>query len=241
MTLAAKLVKVMAAIDKIDKSGHNDAQGYDYLEATEVNRVVRNELVKLNVLFLPDLEYINTRVIERPNKSPLILVDIQGRGRFIDGDDGAELSFGVVGAGGDFGGDKGVYKAITGLTKAAMRSAFLIPDKSDPEVPVVEPDVLSVAEAQPVAQADPAAMATDTQRRHLRASVREAFARVRNIDESMPDAQYNAAFKAYVTLTTGKTSSKDLTVADYNRALARLAEDEWVAEFAEATYPEPEA
>jgi hypothetical protein len=54
----------------------------------------------------------------------------------------------------------------------------------------------------------------------------------------MPDAQYNAAFKAYVTLTCGKTSSKELTVADYNRCLARLSEDEWVAEFAEATYPE---
>ena len=140
--LAQKIIHVMAAIDFVEKKGRNEAQKYDYQRAVDVTREVRREFIKRGILLITSITEMNMTQIPRDRGSPNILVDI--RGKFIVTDGREIIEFEGAGMGQDVG-DKGIYKAITGMLKYGLRALLLLPDeRDDPEV--TRPD--EVAETQ---------------------------------------------------------------------------------------------
>lgn len=131
-SLVDKLVLVMAAIDAVEKKGTNEAQKYSYQRATDVTKEVRREFIKHGLVFVTDIKTVETLPIPRDRGAPNMLVTITGSFRITDGVD--TISFDGAGMGQDVG-DKGIYKAITGMLKYGLRTLLLLPDeKDDPEV-----------------------------------------------------------------------------------------------------------
>lgn len=131
-TLATKLTKVMEAISHIPKSGYNEAQRYNYVTDADVLDTIRRELVKQDVAIIAGVTDINTVPFTTAKGSPQFLVTIKGHIRFVDGLSGEMLVAEGVGQGSDSM-DKGVYKAITGMTKYILLKTFLVPTGDDPE------------------------------------------------------------------------------------------------------------
>lgn len=217
MTLAAKLAQVIGATSAVEKKGDNEGQRYKYQRAADVANEVRGHLAKLGVAFLLSIDSKDLQILPRGDgKAPLFFFTVQGTARFIDGETGEEYLFGVAGTGEDYGGGKGLYKAITGALKYALRTAFLIPDiADDPEVD--DPDgatppgaSITVIGATALGTETADKLANDRQKAHLRATARE-----KGLD--------GGAFKAFVFAVAGKATSKDLTVADYEHLIAFLS------------------
>jgi hypothetical protein len=145
--LAAKLVDVMSAVGTIEKKGRNEHFGYDFVQEEDVSDAVRKELVKRNVMFLPDVT-----AHERTGNLTTLTVKCF----FIDGDTGEHYEFTVIGYGQDTQ-DKGANKALTAAVKYALLKAFLISSGEDPDKS--GPQVESATTARPAAQRPPAAPA----------------------------------------------------------------------------------
>ncbi len=260
--IAARLALAVDMIDGIDKKGRNEAQGYDFLRAVDVTRAVREVLVNVGVYAAVSIDRQTTTIIPRDTKPPLILSDVEGAITFHNtATPGESITIRAAGQGADYGGDKATPKAITSLIKYALRSAFLIPDETtDPENDSAEHPPVVSAEQPPLRTAErpvtgrtaappisarpphdqmidgparpvpprpePApALASDTMKAKLRVEARKV-----GLD--------GPAFKAFMVAVTGKASSKELTIGDIDRALAKLKDSELVAEFATATYGE---
>lgn len=225
--LREKMNLVVDKIDGIEKKGRNDAQSYDFIRAIDVAREVRAALVNVGIYAAVSIENQTTTVIPREGKPSLILSDILGNVTFYDTESSETIVIGCTGQGADFGGDKATPKAITSMIKYALRTAFLIPDeKADPEIPVVESTpgmpVRPPAPAAPTAAPLSHPLASDTLKAKLRAQ-----ARSKGLDGDN--------FKAYVLAVTGKQTSKDLTIADADKAIAKLEDADFVEMFATAT------
>jgi len=131
-TLAEKIVLVMDAIDAVEKMGRNEAQKYTYQRATDVTKEVRREFIKQGLVFVTDIKKVKLIQIPRDRGTPNIIVVVKGKFTITDGVD--TISFKGAGMGQDVG-DKGIYKAITGMLKYGLRTLLLLPDeKDDPEV-----------------------------------------------------------------------------------------------------------
>jgi len=131
-TLAEKIVLVMEAIDAVEKLGRNEAQKYAYQRATDVTKEVRREFIKQGLVFVTDIKKVKLIQIPRDRGTPNIIVVVKGKFTITDGVD--KISFKGAGMGQDVG-DKGIYKAITGMLKYGLRTLLLLPDeKDDPEV-----------------------------------------------------------------------------------------------------------
>ena len=132
LTLIEKISLVMEAIDAVEKKGRNEAQKYDYQRATDVTKEVRREFIKQGLVFVTSITDIETLPIPRDRGTPNMLVTIKGNFEISDGIEA--IKFSGVGMGQDVG-DKGVYKAITGMLKYGLRTLLLLPDeKDDPAV-----------------------------------------------------------------------------------------------------------
>ena len=130
--LAQKIVLVMDAIDAVEKLGRNEAQKYTYQRATDVTKEVRREFIKQGLVFVTDIKKVKLIQIPRDRGTPNIIVVVKGKFTITDGVD--KISFKGAGMGQDVG-DKGIYKAITGMLKYGLRTLLLLPDeKDDPEV-----------------------------------------------------------------------------------------------------------
>jgi hypothetical protein len=257
LNLFQRLLAVQADIDRVEKGGTNETQGYAFVRASDVASAVRKAMIAHGVYCSTSITSTqDVRVIDRPNKSPILYAELNGEMTFINVDDPKDqLTVGIAGHGMAYGEDKGIYKAITGAIKYGLRTAFLIPDDSDPEaekpaissgfisaLPLTRKDVglpfpdhagMSVDEVpligqKPVSRPETpklASMATDRQKALLRAKGREV-------------GLEGDAFKAFVAMTTGKTTSKDLEIGDVDRVLLKFADKELVEQFATATYGE---
>jgi hypothetical protein len=130
--LAKKLLKVLEAVENIEKSGRNTKQGYNFVRATDLMDKVRKEFVTHGIQ--PTMSSRATDRFESKANSGATIwyAGVETSYSFIDTDTGFELGpFTSVGWGQDTG-DKGIYKAITGAMKYALRGFFLVPDV-DPE------------------------------------------------------------------------------------------------------------
>jgi hypothetical protein len=130
-TLVSKLAEIVSEIDHVEKRGRNEFHKYDYVKAADLANVVRDKLAARKIVMISDV--LNSeRFIIPGDKGDQQAVLLTVQYTFHDGESAETLSFRVPGCGADKG-DKGVYKALTGSLKYALRNAFLIPDESDPE------------------------------------------------------------------------------------------------------------
>jgi ERF superfamily len=166
MNLREKLLQVYAAIDHVEKSGHNKAFNYDYVRAADVVRTVRSELLRLKVYAEINYDFVGdpyTIAREKSPSAPFSAVNVKCFVTFRDAES-EEISKGsAVGTGADTG-DKAAYKAMTGSLKYALKNACLAPDEADPEADesVDEPEDKPSARQQ--SRNDPAPSFRDAQR-----------------------------------------------------------------------------
>lgn len=127
-----KLVEVMACVDHVAKNGNNTSQNYRYAMAADVYAAVRGELAKRFVIPIPTV--LSADFHDKPTKSggSMTYCTAKVRYDFTDAESGEVMSAEVIGAGSDSG-DKSIYKAMTGATKACLVNTFLIPTGDDPE------------------------------------------------------------------------------------------------------------
>src|SRR5262249_2813909 len=93
--LAAKLVKVMAAISHIPKRGRNEFFQYDYATEADVADAVRKALVAEGVVLIPSIEDVRARdVLTRKNQKEVITT-VTMQCTFIDADSGGDFPLSV--------------------------------------------------------------------------------------------------------------------------------------------------
>lgn len=130
--LLDKLREVAEAIPFVQKRGTNEGQGYSFVQAVDVVRDIRAELLKRSIIVIPStIPGSLQHFTDTGGKSFVTTVDLLYR--FTDTTTGAEVDVPWTGAGADIGGDKGIYKAYTGGLKYALLSLFLLPTTDDPE------------------------------------------------------------------------------------------------------------
>jgi hypothetical protein len=132
--LIRKLAEVMAAVERVPKRGHNDFHRYDYATEADIVAVVRQELAKRQIMLIPQVNS-HERIELGNNKKgdpqhPVTLLHMTFT--FVDGETGETEQRTWMGSGQD-GGDKGLYKAMTGAAKYFLMKTFLMPTGDDPE------------------------------------------------------------------------------------------------------------
>ena len=133
-SLVWKLAEVMSVVERVPKRGRNDFHKYDYATEADIAQAIRQALAERHILLIPEVtKYLQQEL--GPNKKgeardPLTVLDMVFT--FRDGETGESLAQPWVGIGQD-GGDKGVYKAMTGAEKYFLLKTFLIPTGDDPE------------------------------------------------------------------------------------------------------------
>lgn len=149
-SLVRKLAEVMAAVDRIPKSGHNSFHNYDYAMEADITSAVRGELAKRQVMMIPSVT--KTEFIEGKNAKGNVerIYTVHATFTFHDGESGETLPFAMVGQGSDPS-DKGLFKSLTGLVKYAIMKAFLIPTGDDPEKEEAAPLPRPPAQQKPTA------------------------------------------------------------------------------------------
>lgn len=142
-TLLEKLLKITKAIDLIEKRGYNTFQNYKFVQATDVVREIRKQLIKNRVSLVPGATGVEHLPYQAAKGGAAFLTTLTLHYRFTDLDTSEIVEIPWVGVGADTGGDKGVYKAFTGGLKYMLLATFLIPTEEDPERDHgdVEPDV----------------------------------------------------------------------------------------------------
>lgn len=122
-SLVAKLVRVMANIERVEKNGRNDFHKYDYVTESDVMDAVRKHLIKENVFILSSVEM---------SQKDGDTVSVSMKHTLIDGDTGDKLEAKSLGIGQDKG-DKAANKAVTAACKYFLLKTFLIGTGDDPE------------------------------------------------------------------------------------------------------------
>lgn len=134
-TLIEKLVAVAQAVRYIEKGGSNSAQGYKFVGEAQVVEAVGPKLLEQGVLAYPRHRVTDIRSFDRQKEGkpapPMILTTIETTWVFTDGTD--DIRVVTVGQGSDTGGDKGIYKAMTGSKKYGLLQALMIATGDDPE------------------------------------------------------------------------------------------------------------
>ncbi len=128
--LVAKLIAVIGEIQLIPKRGQNTFNNYAYATAEDIIQAVRLPLSKHGLLVFSSLRDRTSETITTAQGKPAFRERITVRFVVTDGE--SELHFDVPGEGQDTG-DKGIYKALTGATKYALRSLLQLPIGDDPE------------------------------------------------------------------------------------------------------------
>ena len=132
-SLVGKLAEAFDAVGGVEKKGHNSAQNYDHVRATDVTKAVRHELFKRGVIMTADVEKTEWSDFQTNKGSRMTVCRLTVLYTLHDSDSAEKITFHGLGEAFDTG-DKAVYKAHTGALKYALRTLGLIPDeKDDPE------------------------------------------------------------------------------------------------------------
>ena len=129
LTLAEKLVEVAKELDAISKDKQHPH--YKYVSAEAFITAVRVPLMSQGIIIVPSTFRAEWLPQDSPNGKPGVAAHLHAGYTITDGEESIEAS--VVGEGWDGGGDKAVYKAMTGAHKYLLRILFNIPMKDDPE------------------------------------------------------------------------------------------------------------
>lgn len=209
LTVVDRLRLAAQSIGTVAKTGHNSAQGYDFVEAAEVTRQARKALLDNGLVMTPEAIMIERdELTETSTGKKQQLITLRVAWEITDGVN--VLPVVSVGQGTDSG-DKGAYKALTGAMKYAFIEALMLPTGDDPEkdeAPAPQQQTFGTVSSE---------AATDGMRR-------KAFAEAGKV------GLRDAAWKAFVLLHTGKTTTKELTASDIDTLLNKLADPQAVAD-----------
>lgn len=136
MPVIVKLAQIMGEMDRIAKNGYNKFHNYSYVQEADIVEAIRTKLAERSVMLIPS--------VTRVERTPLLRTDSNGKPKeslittmylrftFVDGESGDSYSADWTGDGED-GGDKGMYKALTGAEKYFLLKTFMISTGDDPE------------------------------------------------------------------------------------------------------------
>lgn len=131
--VAEKILAVMKDVGWVKKDGHNKAQNYDYVSEAGLVAEVRESMMKHGLIMVTNVTSCDPKESGTTAGGAIKwLTTITAECRFIDCESGESITTAMAGSGMDPG-DKGVFKAITGLTKYALMKTLLIPTGDDPE------------------------------------------------------------------------------------------------------------
>jgi hypothetical protein len=135
LSLKEKLHTIYEMLDHIDKAGHNKAQNYDYIQAADVTRAIRSQLIEQRIYAEVNFDFVGgpfTIARAKEPTAPFTAVLVKCSVVFHDLDSDAVLTGSGLGTGADTG-DKAAYKAQTGAFKYALKNSCMVPDEADPE------------------------------------------------------------------------------------------------------------
>ena len=215
-TLLEKLIEVAASVRNIEKGGRNEAQNYSFVQEADVVRTVWPLLLERGILFFPAMRTVYS-IVEYKTKSGAdsFLTTVESNWTATDGT--SEITVASMGQGTDTGGDKGVYKALTGDKKYAVLQLLGIATGDDPEV--ANNNEANEAKAQ-------SAPAQPKLSHEQIALLRDEAAKA-GFDPT--DMEKAAALGQYIFDWTGKKALSDLDNDDLTKILENLREIQTVA------------
>ena len=165
MSLAAKLARIGKEIGRIEKSGTNQQQNYNYIEYGTVAGRIRELFDEYGVIIIPSVKEITVDEITNKYKNAGYHYRLNMEFTIINGDDMSDrLTATWLGESADYG-DKGINKAETSGTKYFLMRLFNVSEKGEEEADSKSPEIKkSTASPQPP---------TDTQRKELNAYLLE--------------------------------------------------------------------
>ncbi len=131
--IAEKILSIMADIGYIQKDGKNKFQNYSYVSESAAVTAIREAMIKHRVVAFPRVTAHN--VIEAGTTkggAMQFLTTTLTAYQFVDVDSGESVEVSLVGQGIDSG-DKGAYKAATGVNKYVLMKVFQLATGDDPE------------------------------------------------------------------------------------------------------------
>jgi len=131
--IGRKMLAIMGEVSYIQKKGYNQSQKYTYATEADFAAEVRQQLIKHGVAFTPFLESVDTKEVTTKAGTVMQIVTVIMVFTFTDIESGESVSVRMGGQGSDTL-DKGIFKAMTGAEKYALKQAFLVPTGDDPEV-----------------------------------------------------------------------------------------------------------
>src|SRR5271156_2363476 len=122
--LTMKLTEILAAVERVPKNGWNDNQKYKFATESDISDCIRAELASRGIFVWSTVRDLSRR--DAPTRSgtqtiTTVWVDYT----FEDAETGEEKKVSYPGEGAD-GGDKGIYKAMTGALKYMLLKNFLM-------------------------------------------------------------------------------------------------------------------
>lgn len=222
-TLIEKLVEVASAVRNIEKGGRNDAQNYSFVQEADVVRTVWPELLKRGILFYPAVRTVHSiQTYATKSGASAFLTTVESTWIATDGT--TEIQVASLGQGTDTGGDKGVYKALTGDKKYAVLQLLGIATGDDAEKGSGESDESreSTGWNSGLPASAPAGGLNDEQKGLLMMEAKAA-----GIDPESADGM--AALGQYIFDWTKKRSVKELDNDDLTKILTNLREIQTVA------------
>lgn len=129
-TLITELSSIQKELDKIEKDGKNNRQGFDYVSEAQVKAKLQKKLAERGIMIVPRFEILNTWSNQTNNGKSMNYVSVMGYFKLTNGSD--EYSGSMPGIGMDSG-DKAIYKAETGAQKNFLMQLFLMSTGDDPE------------------------------------------------------------------------------------------------------------
>jgi hypothetical protein len=130
--LVIAVTQVMAAIQAVEKTGVNKAQGYRYASDADVLGALQPVMAKHGLALIPTSIEANTLEAGQSRQgNPIFRTDVRVT-YLLTHTSGGSIPVASAGSGTDSL-DKGLYKAMTGALKYALCQTFLIPRLDDAE------------------------------------------------------------------------------------------------------------
>jgi len=123
-SLAAKLLAIAGDLHRLPKNGFNSFHNYNYVLESDAMEAFSKLCVKHKIMVIPSAEIVGKEGDLTETKTTYTMLDL---------DSGELVQTNMPGQGYDKGGDKGVYKSLSGSYKYFILKTFMVPSGDDPE------------------------------------------------------------------------------------------------------------
>lgn len=127
-----RLLKISAAIGKLEKAGRNNFAKYDYVTEADVMAALKSACVEVGVVIIPTVEQCE-RILEPHGDKSREVMRIKMHFTLVNSDNPEEKIKSVIFGCAHDSGDKAIWKAITGCYKYFAMKLFMLSTGDDPE------------------------------------------------------------------------------------------------------------